>query len=305
MNLPRFSGRRAFGLAVAVALFLRLAGAGEATRAEKIRDSLRDPGDRTVLVAAHRGGYADDRADRAPENSVANVAVAVARGFDVYETDIRRTRDGVFVIVHDDTIDRETDGTGPVEALDFSEVARLRKRYRDGSISDEGVATLETLLEAGRGRILFKADLKPGVIEHFEEMAILIDRLGMADDVFLRTSLRDADPIAEAFARGVPRVEVMFKVDRAEQVTSVAKRFSPATIQVNVARDETDLDGKRKAIETGARLGLCVETHSYGEPDFWETLAEAGVRMFHSAVPDRTLDYLRSAGWREAFTTGN
>lgn len=114
-----------------------------------------------VLVAAHRGGYANDRADRAPENSVANVAVAIRKGFDLYETDIQRTKDGVFVVVHDETLERETTGQGRAADLTLLDLKALTKRYRDGSLSEEKVATLEELLLAGKGRIGFKADLNP------------------------------------------------------------------------------------------------------------------------------------------------
>ncbi|MEX2578657.1 MAG: glycerophosphodiester phosphodiesterase family protein [Verrucomicrobiales bacterium] len=257
-------------------------------------------GERHVLVAAHRGGYANDRGDGAPENSVANVEAAVRKGFDVYETDIRRTADDVFVIVHDDTLDRETNGTGPVEDLTLDEVKKLRKRYRDGSLSDEPVATLEELLVAGKERILFKPDLKPGTLQHFAELAALIAGLEMEDQVFLRTRARDANAIANHFAAGAPRVEVMFKVDRPKQVEAIDERFSPATIQINVAKGESLPEEKREAIRLARERGIVVESHSYGDESQWRELAEAGVRMFHTAVPGPTLEWLEANGWREA-----
>lgn len=272
---------------------------GEGSRAERLLASIIDPEDRAVLVAAHRGGYARDREHRAPENSVANVAVAIAAGFDLYETDIRRTRDGVFVVVHDDKLDRETDGTGPVEALTLAEVKRLKKRYRDGTLSVESVATLEELLVAGRGRILFKADPKPGVMKHFEELAALVDRLGMSGQVFLRVGLKEADPIADAFAAGAPRLELMFKVDHAEQVNRMADRFELRTIQINHEKGESLGEEKRRAIQAALARGLLVQTHAYGEESEWRQLAEAGVRMFHSAAPGPTLKWLKENDWRD------
>ena len=252
-----------------------------------------------VQIAAHRGGYSNDRKDKAPENSVANVEVAIRKGFDVYETDIRRTADGHFVIVHDATLDRETDGAGQVENLSLAGMQKLRKRYRDGSLSDESVATLEELLTAGKDRILFKPDLKPGVIEHFADLAKLIAELEMEDQVFLRTSWKDAGVIAEHFAEGIPKVEVMFKVDRPDQVREVAERFSPATIQINFGKDEILSEKKMEAIRLAGELGMLVETHSYGDEAQWEDLAKAGVRMFHTAVPEETLEWLEENGWRE------
>ena len=286
-------------LVVLIALMvLPVEAAKEPTRAQRIVDVINGPDARGVLIAAHRGGYANDRDEAAPENSVANVAVAVRKGFDLYETDIQRTKDGVFVVVHDATLERETNGTGAVSSLTLAELKDLQKRYRDGSLAEEKVATLEELLLAGKDTILFKADLKPGIIDHFDSLARLIDRLGMSDRVLLRTSMKDADAIARAFASGTPQLEVMFKVDGLAGVKAVAKRFSPRTIQINFAKGETLSDEKRVAMRAAIELGMLVETHSYGDAAQWAELIDAGVRMFHTANPDATLLYLKQHGWR-------
>jgi len=277
---------------------LSVDAAGEPSRAQGIIDAMSESQSEAVLIAAHRGGYANDRADGAPENSVANVAVAVRKGYDIYETDIQRTADGVFVVVHDATLERETNGTGAVSTLTLAEVKRLKKRYRDGSLADEEVATLEELLVAGRDTILFKPDLKPGIVDHFDSLARLIDRLGMNDRVFLRTSMKDADKIAACFASGTPKVEVMFKVGGLAGVREVAKRFSPRSIQINFKKDEMLDDEKRAAIGAAVELGVVVETHSYGDEAQWADLIDAGVRMFHTANPDATLSYLTKRGRR-------
>jgi len=253
---------------------------------------------RDVLIAAHRGGYASDKADAAPENSVANVAVAVAKGFDLYETDIQRTRDGVFVIVHDETLDRETTGQGQVSDLTLSDLKALQKRYRDGSVSEETVATLKELLLAGKGRIRFKADLKPGLVEHFDALARLIHRLGMVDGIFIRCSRKEAVEIEQHFAAGTPKVEIMVKVDTVEQVRDVAKRFSPKTIQINVEKDVPLSSAQREAMKAAVEAGMIVEAHSYSDPVQWEELTEAGVGMFHTTLPAETLKWLRERGWR-------
>ena len=70
------------------------------------------------------------------------------------------------------------------------------------------------------------------------------------------------------------------------------------TIQINVERDEILSPAKIEAIQTAVKLGLLVETHSYGDPAQREALIEAGVRMFHTAIPDETLGWLREKGWR-------
>ena len=249
-----------------------------------------------VLVAAHRGGYVNDKADNAPENSLANLELAIRKGFDVYETDIQRTSDGIFVIMHDETIERETNGSGRISEMTFAQVRQLKKRFRDGSLSAEPVATLERLLKAGRGRILFKPDLKKGVVQHFVELAKLIQQCGMQDQVFLRTKLADRRLIAKSFEQGCPKVEVMFKVDTAEQAKAVIKQFQPATLQMNLAKGESVSKDKADAIAYAASQGVVVETHVYSDKKQWDRLAELGVKMFHTASPDAVLAHLEEKG---------
>jgi glycerophosphoryl diester phosphodiesterase len=259
----------------------------ELSRAQQILRSIDDADDHSVLIAVHRGGYANDREDEAPENSVANVAVAVAKGYEVFETDIQRTADGVFVIVHDATLERETDGTGTVEEKTLEQLRQLHKRYRDGTLSDHRIATLAELLDAGNGKILFKADLKPGIIDHFDALARLIAEHPAAEQVILRTTFRDAKAIKRCFAEGTPKVEIMFKVKKASQVEKVHKRFAPKTIQVDIAKKADSLsETEEEAIRAALALGILVETHAYKSPQQTAALLDAGVRMLHTKDPD-------------------
>ena len=77
-----------------------------------------------TVVIAHRGWHGDG----AGENSFEAFRRAAAEGITVLETDLHRTRDGVLVALHDPTLDRTTDGTGPVAARTWAQVRRLAVR---------------------------------------------------------------------------------------------------------------------------------------------------------------------------------
>jgi len=77
------------------------------------------------LVIAHRGG-----AGLWPENTLYAFQRAAAMGVDVLETDMRSTADGVLVLIHDPTVDRTTDGSGPVNRLTLSQLKALDAGYR-------------------------------------------------------------------------------------------------------------------------------------------------------------------------------
>lgn len=251
-----------------------------------------------VLVAAHRGGYSNDKADQAPENTLANLAVAIRKGYDVYETDIQRTSDGVFVVVHDATLDRETNATGKAKDLTLAELKALKKRYRDGSVSNESVATLEELLLAGRGKILFKPDLKPGIIDHFDDLARLVSKLGMTDQVFIRTVFKDTKKIQAYFESGTPEVEVMIKTRDLSELRHVIKTFHPKAVHVDLVKDEPVSASTIEAIRFAVKSEVLVQTHIYKDTKQIEELAELGVRMLHTNYPEETLEYLVENDWR-------
>ena len=81
-----------------------------------------------VTAIAHRGGAA-----LRPENTMTAFAHAVALGADALECDVHLSRDGEAVVIHDATLDRTTDVTGPVAALGVRELARADAGYRFGA----------------------------------------------------------------------------------------------------------------------------------------------------------------------------
>lgn len=73
-----------------------------------------------ITVTGHRGA-----AGAAPENTLPALEHAVTAGADAVEVDVQATRDGELVLLHDDTVDRTTDGAGPVEAITLAQVRGL------------------------------------------------------------------------------------------------------------------------------------------------------------------------------------
>lgn len=108
-----------------------------------------------IRVIGHRGG-----AGAAPENTVAAIRHGVEAGADAIEFDIHATSDGRIVLFHDDTLDRTTDGAGPVEARTLAELRRFDAGH--GYTPDLGrsfpfrgagvrIPTLAEALEAAEG----------------------------------------------------------------------------------------------------------------------------------------------------------
>ncbi len=106
------------------------------------------------LVIAHRGASL-----AAPENTLAAVRAALEIGVDGVEIDVHETRDGGYVVVHDDTLDRTTNGRGPVSARTAAEVTALDAGAWFGpAFATERVPRLEDVvaLVDGRARLFIE-----------------------------------------------------------------------------------------------------------------------------------------------------
>ncbi len=105
-----------------------------------------------LVVIGHRGNPVE-----APENTLASLHSAFAAGSDLVELDIRLTRDGVPIVMHDETVDRTTSGQGAVAGLTLAELKALDAgAWKDARFAGERIPTLaEALLAAqGKGRLL-------------------------------------------------------------------------------------------------------------------------------------------------------
>lgn len=78
-----------------------------------------------VLVIGHRGAGANADGEALPENTIESAGQAFAEGAEMVEIDVQTTADGAVVLMHDDTVDRTTDGTGCVGALTLADIRAL------------------------------------------------------------------------------------------------------------------------------------------------------------------------------------
>ena len=92
-----------------------------ASRSEQIRADLENASVDKVFVVAHRAAW-----KKAPENSRLSVEHAIEMGVDIVEIDIRRTKDGVFVLMHGGTINRTTNGKGKVSDFTYEELSEFK-----------------------------------------------------------------------------------------------------------------------------------------------------------------------------------
>lgn len=110
------------------------------------------------LILAHRAGY--QPWGGMPECSIYGAEKVIHRGAAMIEIDIRTTTDGVAVCVHDETLDRETTGTGRIDEVDYAYIETLNLRDPQGTVTDLKVEKFEDFLDWGNNGALLWLDTK-------------------------------------------------------------------------------------------------------------------------------------------------
>lgn len=106
-----------------------------------------------IWVAAHRADCL-----YAPENSMEALQHALFFGADIIETDVRMTKDGHLVIMHDYTVDRMTDGTGTISEMTLDEIKQLHLKTNWGGQTSLEVPTLEEFIDFAKGKMCLYLD---------------------------------------------------------------------------------------------------------------------------------------------------
>ena len=131
-----------------------------------------------VLRIGHRGA-----AGHAPENTLAAIQKGIALGVDFVEIDVQRTADSVLVALHDETVNRTTNGKGRVDRLCLRDIEKLDAG--DG----EHIPTLEEVLKVTEGRAGLMLELKvKGVAQQTAEV---VREAGFRDPVIYASFLHD------------------------------------------------------------------------------------------------------------------
>jgi glycerophosphoryl diester phosphodiesterase/N-acetylneuraminic acid mutarotase len=153
-------------------------------------------------VIGHMGSCADR-----PGNTLASIRRAIEAGAHVAEVDVRTTKDGALVCMHDPDVDRTTDGKGAVADLTLAQVQALDAGAKfDAKFKGERVPTFRAVLELAKGKIAVMIDLKESgdgyaravaaaVTEFGEPKRVVIGVRSVADAERFRKLLPDARQI--------------------------------------------------------------------------------------------------------------
>ncbi|WP_062111887.1 glycerophosphodiester phosphodiesterase family protein [Aureimonas sp. AU40] len=270
-----------------------------------------DPAD--ILVIAHRGSWA-----RAPENSIQAIRDAIALGVGMVEIDVRQAADGAMVVIHDDTLDRTTEGTGPVRAETGEAIRRMRLRERGGdegaALTEERVPSLFEALEEARGRVLVNIDTKS--VSELPAVSAEILSGGFSAGVVVKAELKSSElaqlPTDHPAFGPLPFMPVVVSAPQgfAGDLAALAP-LSPFMIECKphcVADLETGMEVARTI---GARIWLNTldvahmtdfnDTAAMADADaIWGRLLDLGVGAMQTDESQALVAYLAGRGLKSA-----
>ena len=264
-----------------------------------------------VWVAAHRGDWI-----YAPENSIPALEHAIFFGADMIETDVRLTKDGKIIMMHDYSVDRTTDGKGTIADLTLAEIQKLRLRNNFGGMTDLKVPTLEEYIQVAKDKILLYLD-KAGYDLPGHESGHLVKELLKvlkAHDALEQSVFVLDWPYAKAkeiFGEDLEKVIYVPVIEEkipnlGAYVDEYIEKLSPVAFQFRMASlDSETYRQLPKVLESGSKAFVAATwaEHTANHNDIisiferpsagWGWLLEQGFTVLETNYPKDLIDYLK------------
>lgn len=199
-----------------------------------------------VLISAHRGG---PEAPGYPENCIPTFEHLYTRIPAVIELDVVMTLDSILVLLHDNTLDRTTNGSGSIAARNWKDLDTIRLRDPSGNVTPHRIPTFEEVLQWTRlhGAVL-TVDVKRGV--PFERVVHLINQYGLenraavitynATDalrvyqlnprILISANMRNLEEVDRILAGGIPAGNLLAFVGTREPLPELYERLQALQI---------------------------------------------------------------------------
>jgi len=269
---------------------------------DKIKQ-LHDPNSKAVLVAAHRGDWRN-----APENSLLAYQSAIDMGVDIIEIDLAKTKDGVIVIMHDQTIDRTTNGKGKPADYTYEELKMFHLKNGLGRVTRNTIPTLEEVMLLAKGKVLVNLDKS---YKYYNEAFAILKRTGTLEQALFKTEVAYPEIKAQypALLDSITFMAVV-NIDQPaakKVIQEYQKHLKPVAFELNFRADTSALLNKNSFItKNGSKIwynSLWASLNAGHEDDLavedgntkdsWDWLISHGATLIQTDRPAALLTYLR------------
>lgn len=261
-----------------------------------------------IMTIAHRGAWKN-----APENSFLAVEHAIMAGADMVEIDTQKCLTGEFVVIHDDTLDRTTNGKGLVSETTLEQLQTLHLRQGAGGegseVTTQPLPLLSDLLAYAKGKILVNIDAKHP--EDLPDIITEVERLNMQDIAVVKSTYNPEEAEWTTLTDTVKHMPMMH-ARRGHFLDDLQTLAPKRPIMIELSFDDLHELQQAKPLLESMDCRIWINTLDPVHPldmmdstalinpeKVWGTLINAGVGAIQTDLPEYLAQWLKQ---RDAFT---
>ena len=236
-----------------------------------------------LVVIAHRGSHL-----KFPENTLAAYKDAIKQGADYVEIDLRTTKDGHLIIMHDESITRMTGKKGLIKDLNYSEIKTLKIKSIDKTdTATYRIPDFKNVLNLCKGRINIYLDFKEADVEKSYR---LIKESGMQNNIVVYLNKEEQYGQWKKVAPQVPLMASLPENMNIPQLNNFLDKMPLSVVDNAYNTDMISLMHKRKIA-----IWLDVQSKDEG-PETWEQALKKGVNGLQTDHPGKLIKFLEDKG---------
>lgn len=273
--------------------------------ASDAKTNLRD-NSKEIFVVSHRGDWRN-----APENSLQAIQNCIDMGVDMVEIDLKETKDGYLILMHDKTLNRTTTGKGNPEDYTLAELKKMFLKNGAGCKTRHKIPTFEEVMTLCKGKIMVNVDKG---YDYFKDAYAVLEKMGTVDQCVMKSDHPYEKVKAEngeVLDKMVFMPVVNLHKEGAEAIIDgYLKNMKPKAFELVFNNDSADvLRLVKKVKDSGAKIfinslwpDLCGghdddRAVELGEPEeSWGWIINQGAKLIQTDRPALLLDYLRNKG---------
>ena len=258
-----------------------------------------------VQVTAHRGDWRNS-----PENSLLAFRSAAAMGVDMVELDLKKTKDGEIIIMHDATIDRTTNGKGKPGDYTWEEISRFGLKNGLGRVTNNHIPKLKEVMLALKNTGV-KVNLDKSY-EYYVETYAILKETGTIKQAVFKAEVT-FDELKQKYPQLIDSIVYMPVVNldkpgAKKVIVDYLNNMKPYAFELNFTRDTSAVLADNKFItKTGAKVwinSLWASLNAGHDDDTavekgdlknsWDWIIAHGATIIQTDRPGQMLKYLRS-----------
>jgi len=270
---------------------------------EALIKNLEDSKNDQIMVIAHRA-----ISHNAPENSLQAIQNSIEMGVDIVEIDIRVTKDGKLVLMHDQSVNRTTNGKGNVKDWTLEQLKTLNLVDGFGSVTVYKIPTLEEALLLSKDKILINLDKS---YNYFDKCYEVMKKTGTLKQVVIKGE-KTRSQVESEYGQYLGEIYFMPIVQLPNKnakriIDDYLKHRVPISFEFIIRRDPVGvIDNFDEIREKGANIWVNAlrKKHNAGhddekavlDPTVYDWYIENNINMIQTNQPELLIDYLRKKG---------